>query len=41
MNIFESLENLEVSESCFDDIMGIVEEIINEVSDGSKTSEES
>lgn len=25
MNIFESLENLEVSESCFDEIMGIVE----------------
>ena len=26
MDIFESLENLEVSEACFDDIMGIVEE---------------
>ena len=25
MNIFESLENLEVSEECFDEIMGIVE----------------
>lgn len=25
MNIFESLENLEVSEACFDEIMGIVE----------------
>ena len=33
MDIFESLENLNVSEECFDDIMGIVEEIINEVSD--------
>ena len=34
MNIFESLENLNVSEECFDEIMGIVEEIINEVSVG-------
>ena len=33
MDIFESLENLQVSEACFDDIMGIVEEVINEVSD--------
>lgn len=33
MGIFESLENLEVSEACFDEIMGIVEEIINEISD--------
>lgn len=32
MDIFESLENLNVSEECFDEIMGIVEEIINEVS---------
>ena len=31
MNIFESLENLAVSEECFDDIMGIVEEYINEL----------
>ena len=30
MDIFESLENLGVSEACFDEIMGIVEEIINE-----------
>lgn len=30
MNIFESLENLNVSEECFDDIMDIVEEIISE-----------
>lgn len=32
MNIFESLENLNVSEECFDEITGIVEEYINEVS---------
>ena len=31
MSIFESLENLNVSEECFDDIMDLVEEIINEV----------
>ena len=30
MNIFESLENLNVSEECFDEIMGIVEEILGE-----------
>ena len=30
MNIFESLENLQVSECCFDEIMGMVEEVINE-----------
>ena len=29
-SIFESLENLEVSEACFDEIIGIVEEILNE-----------
>ena len=34
MNIFESLENLQVSEECFNDILSIVEEIINEVSRG-------
>lgn len=33
MNIFENLENLQVSEECFNDILNIVEEIINEVSD--------
>ena len=33
MNIFESLENLNVSEECFNSIMDIVEEIINEISD--------
>ena len=32
MDIFESLENLNVSEECFDEIMGLVEEVINEVS---------
>ena len=37
MSIFESLENLNVSEECFDDIMGIVEEIISEVSLGKWT----
>ena len=30
MDIFESLENLNVSEECFDEIMGLVEEVINE-----------
>ena len=30
MDIFESLENLDVSEECFNDILGIVEEYINE-----------
>ena len=30
MSIFESLENLNVSEECFDDIMGIIEELLNE-----------
>ena len=30
MNIFESLENLNVSEECFDDILGIVEELLSE-----------
>ena len=33
MNIFESLENLNVSEECFQSILSIAEEIINEVSD--------
>ena len=33
MDIFESLENLNVSEECFDEIIGLVEEYINEVSD--------
>ena len=28
MNILESLENLNVSEECFDEIMGIVEDIV-------------
>jgi len=30
MNIFENLENLNVSKECFEDIVGIVEEYINE-----------
>ena len=30
MNIFESLENLNVSEECFDDIINIVEELLDE-----------
>ena len=34
MNIFESLENLNVSEECFEDIVSIVEGIINELKDG-------
>ena len=33
MDIFESLENLPVSEACFEDIIGIVEEYIQEKSD--------
>ena len=33
MDIFESLENLSVSEACLNDIINIVEEYINEVSD--------
>ena len=30
MNIFESLENLNVSEECFNDIIGIVEDLLSE-----------
>ena len=30
MDIFESLENLNVSEECFDEIMGIVEDMLSE-----------
>ena len=30
MNIFESLENLNVSEECFEDIVGLVEEYLSE-----------
>lgn len=30
MDIFESLENLNISEECFDEIMGLVEEILSE-----------
>ena len=32
MDIFESLENLSVSEKCFNDIIRLAEEFINEVS---------
>lgn len=32
MDIFESLKNLEISEECFDEIMGIVESLIQKVS---------
>ena len=38
MNIFESLEKLDVSEECFEDIMGIVEEYINELKDSTVDS---
>ena len=31
MDIFESLENLNVSEECFDEIMGIVEDTFEEM----------
>lgn len=33
MSIFESLENLNVSEECFEDIIDMVEELIDETSD--------
>ena len=33
MDIFESLENLPISETCFNDIIRLAEEFINEVSD--------
>ena len=33
MSIFESLENINVSEGCFNDIVALVEEYINEISD--------
>lgn len=33
MDIFESLEDLQVSEDCFDEILDIVEEYINELND--------
>ena len=33
MDIFESLENLNVSEACLSDIINMVEEYINEISD--------
>ena len=33
MDIFEQLENLNVSDECFNDIISIVEELISETSD--------
>jgi hypothetical protein len=33
MDIFESLENINISEECFNSIMSIVEEYINELDD--------
>lgn len=38
MNIFEELESLNVSEECFNDLMDIVEEIINELNDSTVQS---
>lgn len=37
MDIFESLENLSISEECFNDIISIVEEYINELSNKNYT----
>ena len=34
MNILESLENLPISETCFDEILSLIEEYINELDDG-------
>ena len=34
MDIFESLENLSISEECFNEIMNMIEEYINELDDG-------
>ena len=33
MNIFESLENLNVSEACFDDIIGMVESLVGKAAE--------
>lgn len=38
MDIFESLENLNVSEGCFNEIISIVEEVINELKDSTVDS---
>jgi hypothetical protein len=40
MNIFESLENLNVSEECFDDIMDIVEGILGAIDKSNHSSKE-
>ena len=39
-NIFESLENLNVSEECFDDIMGIVEGMLMDFATGATYSKD-
>ncbi len=36
MNIFENLENLNISENCFNEIMDIVEAVINERNKGNR-----
>ena len=36
MDIFESLENLEVSEACFDEIMGLVETLVGKYKEEGK-----
>ena len=38
MNIFESLENLNVSEECFDSILDIVEELLLEFDEAKKVA---
>ena len=38
MDIFESLENLNISEECFNDILALVEEYVNEIWSGTSKS---
>ena len=40
MDIFENLENLNVSEECFDEIMGIVEELLSEAEDNYEAAQD-
>ena len=40
MDIFESLKNLNVSEECFEDIVGLVEEYINETKKANKIKQQ-
>lgn len=40
MDIFESLENLNVSEECFNDIMGIVEDLLSTINKSNKSAKE-